>query len=256
MFALLYIQSKNNPFYFSLNNWQASIFSINVLCTIFLVSQPPRGPIPDPRFTNGVLSPGAAPQQSDPRYGGADPRYGGVDPRDPRHEPQFGGKPRRTNSVPNMKQMQAKMQQREREPQYDPRYEAQRQPEPQSNNHTGSLPRQSKQKHRPQSQELPQFIPIQYATGKYQRQPSYPTTDRGGSYPTNDRGGHNPYPADYHKQHLNNNYPSTANRYSQQYPPPNKGYTNGYHNGYPADPYQQRPGVGVVYNPDLGVSDF
>lgn len=162
-----------------------------------------------------------------------------------------------------MKHMQAKMQHqhREREPQYDPRYDPQPRgyPDPRSEStHTGSLPRQQKQKNRPRQDDLPQFIPIQYATGKYQqqhqRQPSYPTSDKGGPA----------YPADYHKQHLNNNYPTTANRYNQQYPPQNghppqnKGYTNGYHNGYPhADPYShQRPGVGVMFDPDRGISDF
>lgn len=175
---------------------------------------------------------------------------------------------------------------------YNPRYHDQYMEERAAQQH-GSLPR--KQSKEPRAKNtLPEFIPIQYATGKYrqppQQQPAPPQ-----------QTGYNNYP----KQAYNNNYPQTTNnnRYSQGYPsnggqpsngypsnahpsngypsngyaPSNQGYqTNGptypsngssypgqgYSNGYPSyphdDPYQQRtrPGVGVVYNPDLGISDF
>ena len=217
--------------------------------------QPPRGPIPDPRYgpPAGVRSP---PPQHDPRYGAFDPKM----------ETGSGRPPRRTNSVPNIKQqVTSPTKSQPYNPRYHDQYIDERQRQPQSN--TGSLPRggkkeKEKSKKSKDKAELPEFIPIQYATGKYPSKPaqngynSYQKPPNNNNYPptaNNNRYGHpsehayppHGYPTNGHS------YPSSGHPY-----PAGPGYPNG-HAAYPHDdPYQRRPGVGVVYNPDLGVSDF
>ncbi|XP_067932190.1 microtubule-associated protein futsch-like isoform X3 [Watersipora subatra] len=224
--------------------------------------QPPRGPIPDPRYgqSNGIRSP--PPQQANPRYGAFDPRM------------ETGGRPpRRTNSVPNIKQ-QVTSPSKPPAPlhPYNPRYhdqyieERQRQ---QTNAQHESLPRSSKKdkssKKNKEKSSLPEFIPIQYATGKqaskaapqngYSGHPKYVQNN---NYPP----GNNRYTHPSEQGYTHNGYPPSGHPYpSNGHPdyPPRHGYHPGAHHGYHHDdPYAQRtrPGVGVIYNPDLGVSDF
>lgn len=204
-----------------------------------------------------------------------DSRYPGYQqPVDPQQRP-----PRRTNSVPNIKQQisPTRLQQHQQPPpsaapphmSYDPRYHDQyvqhRSQQGTDYRQHGSLPRDIKQSQRGRTDPsmLPEFIPIQYATGKYPSRPSSVQPDYNN-----------------HK-HINNNYPYTnrnaypppasssgySNGYSYQQPPPQQ-RQQGYQPQHPAqypptnnDPYlhqptRPRPGVGVRYNPDLGISDF
>jgi len=185
---------------------------------------------------------------------------------------------------------------------YNPRYHdqymeerAQQYPQHQrvpSSSGSGSLPRNSKKdknrgKDNRNSAGLPEFIPIQYATGKYPTRPAsqhppqnynYPQKHQNNNYPPamNNNRYYSPsneqaYPPGNHQHPSANGYPYSSNGSAypangsayptngSAYPANGHGYPTNGHGYQHEDMYSQqrtRPGVGIIYNPELGISDF